>query len=129
MTDNPKLTGLQMRRLASALEEALTKRRALYVAKILDAPLDKTDKLATNMTEADERFHRLLKARGLCVGDTVRIVVDGPYKDVESEIRHLDPDGARVEVKAPDDTTVVPYAYEVELVNEKNHQERRRAGT
>jgi hypothetical protein len=114
----PELTPIQKRRLASASEEALSWRQKLYLAQILDAPKDRLLELDTGMMAAQDRFYRLLNARGLCVGDVVRFVVDGPYKDTEVVVREIEEDGRRLATCIAE-MGVSPLSTEVELVDAK----------
>lgn len=114
----PELTPIQKRRLAGASEEALSWRQKLYLAQIMEAPKDRLLKLDTDMTAAENRFYRLLNARGLCVGDVVRIKVDGPYKDVVVVVREIEEDGRRL-ATCVEEMGVCPLSTEVELVSAK----------
>jgi transcription antitermination factor NusG len=108
----------QKTRLASTMQEALTKRQRLYMAKILGSRESVIDKYTAAMMEAESRFADLLKVRGLCRGDTVRIVVDGPYRNKVAVVNHVEPSSGRVELRLPG-VTCLPLATEVVLVKAK----------
>jgi hypothetical protein len=104
---------MQKRRLASASQEALSKRQKLHMAQIMGARKSVTDDLAIDMMTADSRYASLLAVRGLCVGDVIRIIADGPYCDVHTEITDIEHD-FRLAVVV-NGTTVVLSASEAEL--------------
>lgn len=126
MSDRPKLTDLQRRRLASASQEALAWRQRLHMAQITDAPPAKLLKLTEETLDADNRYLRLLRVRGLCVGDPVRIVADGPYRGTETRVVEIEPVGPRIVVRLPSGASCLPFAHEVELADEQSRDQRRR---
>lgn len=113
------LTDTQKRRLLSASTEALSKRQQWHVAQVQGVGRKRLDEMRLDMMVADSRFATLMRARGLCVGDTVRIVVVGPFLDVEVEILEIESDGDRFRAVRPDGGTVVPLPHEVVLVAAK----------
>lgn len=111
----PKLAAVQKRRMATASQEALSHRQRFHLAQITDAPAHQCVILEAAVLAADVQYAQMLERRGLCVGDTVRIVADGPYKDIVTEVRDIETRG-RLQVRI-DETTVLPWPVEVELVS------------
>ena len=100
------MSDVQKRRLATASEEALAKRRKLYMAYIVGSSPDRISENIQLMGEAEQRFSQLLATGGLMRGDLVRILADGPLKDVEGRIVEICPDG-RIAVQCDGDDCVV----------------------
>lgn len=119
------LTILQKKRLASASQEALNKRQTLHLSQISGVGRDRLAALREQVNEAEARFGNLLAARGLCVGDLVRIIIDGPYKGVEAKVEAIE-NFNRI-VLVVDGTELLPYADDVVLADERNYDARRRA--
>lgn len=117
-----KLADAQIERLEWASKEALACREQLHMAQILGAGPRRCQQLRVAMAWADSRFDRMMKARGLCVGDTVRVLVDGPYKGHERMIEDVQADG-RV-VVGIDGREVCPLPGEVVLVKAAKQQRR-----
>lgn len=122
--NRPKLTNIQKRRMASASGEALNKRQALHVAQIMGVSPAKLTQFALEMVKADNRFDQLVCSRGLIVGDTVRVIVESPYKGVEAPIAGIETTGATLVLELADGDTIVPLATEVELVEPKHGQDK-----
>lgn len=122
MTEKIKLSTLQKRRLAGASQEALSKRQTWHLARITQAPEGRLEQFRDEMLTAELQFESLLLRRGLCVGDPVRITVDGPFKDAVSVIESTETDG-RLYLRL-ENQSVLPFAHEVELVAEQNYNQR-----
>lgn len=117
MTD---LTDMQKRRLAAAMEEAVSKRRTLYLARITGAPEGKLAVFREEVEETDARFETLLNARGLCLGDLVSI------GGAEAVITAIHPDGLEIEAGLPGFGSVVLKPEQLLLADRRNDQQRRK---
>lgn len=121
MTDNV-LTSLQKKRLATASQEAISRRQTWHLARITQAPADKLEEFYEAMVAADRRFDQMMAVQGLCVGDLVRIIADGLYKGAVAKIKEIEV-GGRLCLNVGD-WSVLPFAYEVELAAEITSEKR-----
>ncbi len=111
----PAMTEVQRSRLRVLSSNAVYLRQALYMAQIGEET-DRLRSIGDACQDAQRRYQRALAMRGLLVGDTVRIVVDGPYKGREAEIQAMYTRDFEVVI---DSITVVCTPHNVEFVEEE----------
>jgi len=108
-----KLSGVQMQRLSAKSDAACKALEKLHHARIYGTPRQ-VIKAQADYDQADRSFQRAVGAGGLQVGDTIRVVVDGPYKGKVAEIDLIEFDG-RLKVDI-DGRSVLPWASQVEII-------------
>lgn len=118
MKERAPLTEVQKYRLGDAAQAAVDAQMESF-RWLIDNTSVRNDyqgvELAHQAGVQNGAFYRLLHRRGLAVGDTVRVLTNGPYKGAVAEIHDFDY-ANRAELRI-DNVTVLANPAEAELVN------------
>lgn len=121
-----EMSPVQKRRLAGAMETALSVRRRLYLTHITGGcSPDEVLALADEVTKAEDQFSQLVNLRGLLPGDRVRILARNGMQGAEAKILEPREEG-RFLVEVPGAAPFTVAAADVRMVQHATKSQRPR---